>query len=131
MRKVVVISLSMLLSAILVCFLTWVGINGFSSFQWFRDPQTIRSSLLIEVPIGSSFESVKRFISSTDYEVREISKEKGHYTSNHESIGDALIRVWMGGYQSIFSHTDITAFFVFDEKGELIEIDVRKDIDCL
>ena len=96
-----------------------------------RSEDTIRESLLSEVPLGSTGEEVLRFI-----EQHENWRLHDAVTYAHPfagSTGGELARtrrVHMGRYRSFF-YVDVSAFWRFDEDGKLFYLIVIKTADAL
>jgi len=121
-NKKVVIGLALFLVLI-------IGTLFIFSNPLYRPPETIRSNLLSEIPLGSYRDEAVEFINM--HEEWVIHSERfGNVRVHGRTIGDPTyyIRVHMGYYRFIF-HTDVTAFWRFDEEGILIDIVVRKTRD--
>ncbi len=98
----------------------------------------IKNNLWEQTPIGTSMNEVIQFIKTKkDWEIETINYEYGFLSQRSKPIkliGNKSIRVYLGEYR-IFSNyyfvTDVTVYYGFNEKGELIDIWVLKDTNSL
>jgi len=98
----------------------------------------LRNNLLEQTPIGTSMNDVVQFIKTKkNWEIDYISQEKGFVHQGRkpmETVGEKSIRVHLGEYR-IFSKyyfvTDVTVYYGFNDKAELIDIWVWKVTDTL
>ena len=115
---------------VLLLIVAWVFVNGITSIKWLQSPGQIRTRLLEDVPIGSAFESVRGFIDDRGYVLVSSSERKGFISRDNREVGSAHLRARLGEYRLVFTKTVVAAYFAFNEKRELSEIDVRKYRDA-
>ncbi|MGE4234715.1 MAG: hypothetical protein AB7F43_15505 [Bacteriovoracia bacterium] len=104
-----------------------------SQFWLFSSEESIRKSLLKQVPIGSNQEVVMQFIRKKNYTIVYISR-LGFLTRSHErkTIGTSFIQVELGDDIHFFLwHFTASAYWIFDKNNKLIDINIWKDIDSL
>lgn len=102
----------------------------------------IKRRLLKETPICTNMNSAIETLKSNDnYEIMFISYENGFGMSKsepidaavsygQEEIGKKSIKVYLGEYRAIFC-VDVIAYYGFDEKNELIAIEVTKEYEAI
>ncbi|MFE5321604.1 hypothetical protein ACFQ88_23140 [Paenibacillus sp. NPDC056579] len=98
----------------------------------------IRDKVLQEIPLGTQMESVIQLIKNkNDWVLSGIYPNHGFThkgTLDREEIGVKSVEVYLGDYRfftNLYLATDVTVFFGFNEKSELIDIFVWKVIDGL
>ena len=110
-----------------------------------RTEASIRRQLLRITPIGTSMEEV---ISIADDNARwtidniredggvsllsgtRVPTRRAPGDPRFSVIGEQSVRIHLGTFQFIIRF-DVTAFYAFDENGELIEILVRREFDVI
>ena len=105
---------------------------GFCFFNQARLPiRIIEKQILRDVKLGSDIETVKKYISKKNWELRWINTENGYVQkkSPHITVGSKYIRAFIGEYGIIT--TSVSVFFGFNENSELIAVEVFKEIDGL
>jgi hypothetical protein len=115
-----------LFGSILLIAVLWLAVNGLGSLRWFRSSAQIQAGLLADVPLGSSYETVRRYIESQGFKLLSASKTAGYLSKENEGVGRAHLFAELGGYRLIFTRTDVAAYFGFDGSGRLLAVDVRK-----
>ncbi len=109
------------------CFLVviyWFAVNGIGSLRWLRSPAQIQAAFLEKVPLGSSQDSVERYIESHGFRLIAATQTTGYLSENNKEV--AYLLVWLGGYQYFFSRVAVTADLGFDESNSLIVIEIQK-----
>lgn len=94
-----------------------------------RSEEHLRSYIFQETPLGSSIENVLARINVQNWELRFINESKGFFHQGlnpNKSVGEKSIRASLGNYQNLFMTTNVTVFWGFNKKGELIDIWVWK-----
>ena len=111
-----------------------------------RTEAGIRRYLLRATPIGTSMEEIIRVADdNARWTIRSIRGNAGvtlHPTipslptrnepgdRGFSVVGEQSVRIHLGTFQLIVRF-DVTAFYAFDENGELIEIFVRREFDVI
>ena len=117
MKRNIIISLILLISIGMFLFLPSIR----------KSSDTIRNSILSELPLGSSMKQTQKFLKLRKWELRSISRHTGYYHSKlHREIGKQSIRAYAGHYQS-WLRVDVSIFFGFDSEDKLIDLYVRKE----
>ncbi len=55
----------------------WLAVNGLGSLTWLRGPAQIQAGLLDHVPLGSSYDTVRRHIESQGFKLLGASETVG------------------------------------------------------
>lgn len=95
-----------------------------------RDSAAIRASLLREKPPGTPLAEVERWLAKNKrlrYDKWDTGFMK-HVPPKPEIVGVKTIRADLGQYSSPLP-TSVEAFWSFNERGELIDVRVRKSVD--
>ena len=108
-----------------------------------RTDEALRRYLLEITPIGTSVEEVISIVSDRkrwtiaekqDFGVvflaGDMSPHRGGPSEGRRVIGQQAVWVDLGTYYGIFE-VYVSAFFAFDENGELIDIFIRRERDVL
>ena len=111
-----------------------------------RTENSIRNYLLQMTPVGTSMEDVIYIINGNNqWEVRDIRENEGvavhiregrrpeptRFVMDYSStvfVGERSVNVHLGSYRVVLI-TRVTAFYAFDENGELMDIFIRQDYD--
>jgi len=145
-RKKIVIILSVIL-LIMIIIALWVGMSVRRSMEEnpisFRSEETIRSSLLDTMPMGTNMEEIASIVrNNNEWTIRFVDEDFGvvlhpsllipirDIPAGRDVIGEQSIEIHMGTYHFL-GRIDISAFLAFDEDGKLIEIFVRRERDVL
>ena len=145
-RKKIIIIIRIVLLAIIIIAL-WVGISVRRSMEenplLFRSEETIRSSLLDTMPMGTNMEEFTSIVDNNyEWTIRHINEDFGvvlHPTllipmrdipRGRPVIGAQSIEIDLGTYHFL-TRIYVSSFMAFDEDGELIEIFVRREYDML
>jgi len=86
----------------------------------------IYETLVKDTPIGCDKEYVLEYTKMKGY-VFDLNQQG----ARNDEIGNNYMRVYLGHYRGIPFRCDVTAFWIFDEKDKLVNIDVWKDYDGL
>ncbi len=122
--------------AILVVIILFDGIRSILN-PLTRSEEVIRDKLLQQTPLGSSMEDILQFVKKEALEVRYINYEHGFRYQGvgpTKYVGEKSMRVYFGYYRTInnvYLVTDVTVFYGFNDKEELIDIWVWKTVDGL
>jgi len=90
---------------------------------------SIKNSLLRDVPIGTQMQDVILYIQKKKYKIDSIN-DFGFPDKNSRYIGHKSIRSDLGDYVTIFT-TNVTVFWGFDEESKLIDVRVWKTVNAL
>lgn len=114
-----------------------------------RTDGMVRRYLLNFMPIGTSMENVIRIAEDKNrWMIRVVNDDFGVVIGTRHMnplrgvspdtgreiivIGQRAVEVHLGTYKALgFVRTDVTAFFAFDENGELIDIFIRREYDLI
>lgn len=94
----------------------------------------IHDMILSELPLGTSIEDVKSYITNKDWKLDYewegvLSKEsEEHYPGVK---GSHILGAYLGKYWGPPFRTDVDAYWGFNSSGELIDLRVRKTTDAL
>lgn len=97
-----------------------------------KDPDKIRATLLAQTPVGTSSDSVVQSLQAQNYSLTRVKTGYVRRTgeSSYEEIGVESIKADLGKYSVIpFVKTDVTGYWGFDLKGNLVNIWVTKGGD--
>jgi hypothetical protein len=93
-----------------------------------RSDSSVHDWLLSAVPVGSSRDQLLAVAKTKQWKVQGT--WTGHQPNSDWGIdGATVVEVYLGGYRNILS-VDLDSFWAFDEKGALIDVRVRRDIDA-
>ncbi len=94
--------------------------------------------LIYEMKMGTNIDSVVNYIQKKNYKIEfdfpgsyVHGDESEIYNKKDKPVGSRFLRVDMGGYRGFPFRVDVVAYFVFNEKNELIKVEVFKDVDAL
>jgi hypothetical protein len=90
---------------------------------------SIKNSLLRDVPIGTQMQDVILYIQKKKYKIDSIN-DFGFPDKDAKYIGYKSIRSDLGDYVTIFT-TNVTVFWGFDEESKLIDVRVWKIVNAL
>ncbi len=103
-----------------------------------RSEEKIREKLLTQTPLGTSMEEVVQFVEKKEgWVIDNISNQHGFDFKGkgpRKRVGVKSIQAYLGEYRiitNLYLATDVTVFYGFNEKAELIDIWVWKTIDGL
>lgn len=119
--------------ALLVALVSLAGYAvGGRFFSLRRTSEEIRQALLVETPIGSSFEEALQRLRERGYS--PAPSNNGFYRQEAgqlpTTVGVSSIRVTLGDYWWIpFLNTTVTGFWGFDSNGRLIDVWVWNTTD--
>jgi len=103
---------------------------------------TIKNRLLKTTPLGTDMDTVIAELESNEnYSIRFISYDHGYGIARHgpsdaavhpgeEEVGKKSIKVHLGEYRITFC-VDVIAYYGFNEKNELVGIEVAKELDSI
>ena len=111
-----------------------VGLPGIVSarISLRRSAESIRKYLLEEVPLKNSQQDVIDMLRRNrwlDFEVNELVGFDDQRTSTSGLVGAKHIRANLGEYRGIIFSTNVTVFWGFNQRGELIDVWVWKTTD--
>ena len=95
-----------------------------------RSEDTIKESLLSEVPLGSTEDEVLRFIKQHENWRLDSNITYAHPVLSRGGELARTRRVDMGEYRSFF-YIGVLAFWRFDEDGRLFDLIIRKQANAL
>ena len=95
-----------------------------------RSDQAVHRYLLKNVPVGSTFETLKSVAAQKGWRINGT--WNGHVAhSDWGGIdGHTIAWVYLGGYRHLFQ-TDLDSFWAFDENGKLVDVITRRMTDSL
>jgi hypothetical protein len=112
--------------------LNFVGVGCMRNEFLSRDVESLRNELIQETPRGLTLLDVEKILKNRGL-VPIVSSTAGFLKQENglsEVVGAQSIRAHLGDYRSsLFFITSVTAFWGFDENGELIDIWVWKTQD--
>ena len=96
-----------------------------------RSEEKIRAMVLKEIPVGTKIDDAIEIINNTRWKIDRISEGYGYEKNiNETQVYNKQMTVHLGSYRNVFV-TDVVVFLRFSEKGDLIDVTVRKDVDGL
>ena len=98
--------------------------------QWplWRDASGAERWIVSRVPMGSDVATVRQFIRRRGWKLDGEWQQAEPKTDFGTRKGTHVVYVNLGGYWFVF-RTDFDAFFGFDERGRLVDVQVRKMVD--
>ena len=99
-----------------------------------RSESYIAEYILDITPLGTSFDDVLNSVNTKKWELNFANESSGFYhqgVTPNEIVGEKSIRASLGDYQGFPLQTNVTVFWGFNSKGELIDIWVWKTRDGL
>lgn len=115
-----------------------------------RPDEAVRSYVLRRIPMGTDWDEVIELLDEIDWEIDQTRIDRGlrindnagnvSFASEEEMlngtenpdiviVGSKAMFVELGEFYSPFN-TAVSAYMAFDEKGELVEVVIRRDIDA-
>jgi len=124
-----ILNRSYIISIILLIII--VTSSSCSKMLLYCDSTNIRRHFFTLTPISSKKSFVKNFFRTNNYRIRyDIKKSYSDRQKPYKIIGNSYYLVDIGDYGLIFT-TSVVAVWIFNEKEELIEIKVWKEIDSI
>ena len=110
---------------------------------------SVHNYVLKKIPVGTSWEDCQQIANDKDWEIRQTSDlgldvcyedGTGYFATEddirngvkfpyREILGDKSMLIYLGEYHNPLD-TAVYTYIAFDEKGELIDVFIRKDIDA-
>ena len=136
-----------LLSIIVITFIVYVSILLIVPIS--RSNESVRKYVLNRIPIGTSWSDSIRSIEENKWIIKETNLEYGlrindqaenvSFASSKDTfndkrddiriVGSKAMSVKLGEYSLPF-HTAVFVFLAFDDKNQLIDMAIRRDIDA-
>ena len=94
-----------------------------------RSEISIRKYLLNQTPLGTTFSAVRDYVEAEGWGVTMSSTRSGYIRRDIKPsvvVGSQYLRTSIGEYQGFPFAVDVTAFWGFDDDGELVDIWIWK-----
>jgi hypothetical protein len=94
-----------------------------------KPPDQIRAYLLARTPLGTKKDDVRVLLQEKRWQRFPEKPESGAfsvYRRRHNGSGSRAIYAELGGYQGFPWWVSVSAIWVFDEEGKLIDVDIHK-----
>jgi hypothetical protein len=92
----------------------------------------IRANLLARSPLGTNEDEVRAFVEKERWLYLDRTSESyfmEFYRKQHNGVGSRAIDAQLGGYQGFPWWVSVRVLWVFNDEGELIEVEVHKVYD--